>query len=149
MAPAKTKSKKSSTTAVKAASNPSVEIYDQLIAIAMPEIERKGSDNPYTSLNGNMFTLLHQSKSLAIRLPENVREEFIKKHNTTLFSAYGAVMKEYVAVPDGLLSDTREMKKYLHLSYEYARTLKPKPTNPKAAKPSAKTKSANAGKRKS
>ena len=137
-----------SKTRSKATANPTVEIYDQLIAAAMPEIERKGADNPYTSLNGNMFTLLHQSKSLAIRLPEVAREEFMKKHNTTLFSAYGAVMKEYVAVPDGLLSDTREMKKYLQLSYEYARTLKPKPTNPKAAKPMAKAKPASAGKRK-
>ena len=46
-------------------------------------------------------------------------------------------MKEYVAVPDELISNTREMKKYLQLSYEYARTLKPKPTNPKAAKSAA------------
>ena len=46
---------------------PEVAFYDQLIA-TNPKIERKGAANPYTSLNGNMFTLLHQSR-LAIRLP--------------------------------------------------------------------------------
>ena len=150
MAVARTKSKKPSVSAGSAAaSNATVEMYDNLISAALPEIERKGAHNPYTSLNGNMFTLLHQSKSLAIRLPEKAREEFLKKHKTTLFSAYGAEMKEYVAVPDGLLNNTREMKKYLQISYDYAKTLRPKPTNPKGAKPGVKTKSASAGKRKS
>ena len=108
-----------------------VDLYDKLIA-THPEIERKGDANPYTSLNGHMFTLLQGSRSLAIRLPEDKREEFLKKHNTTLFKAYGAVMKEYVAVPDALLKNTRELRKYLELSYEYVKTLKSKPTRKKA-----------------
>jgi hypothetical protein len=37
-------------------------------------------------------------------------------------------MKEYVAVPDNLLTKTKELKKYLELSYSYAQTPKPKPT---------------------
>jgi TfoX/Sxy family transcriptional regulator of competence genes len=81
-------------------------LYDKLIA-TIPEIERKGDANPYTSLNGNMFTLLHQSR-LAIRLPEAEREAFLKRYKTTLFEAYGTVMKEYVAVPDDLLGKTKE-----------------------------------------
>lgn len=112
-------------------SSPSAQelFYDNLIA-TNPKIERKGDANPYTSLNGNMFTLLHQRK-LAIRLPEDEREKFLKKYKTTLFEAYGTVMKEYVAVPDNLLEKTKELKKYLDLSYEYAQTLKPKPTKKK------------------
>jgi TfoX/Sxy family transcriptional regulator of competence genes len=109
--------------------NANVDLYDKLIA-TNPKIERKGAANPYTSLNGNMFTLLHQS-SLAIRLPEDKREEFLRKYNTTLFTAYGTVMKEYVAVPDALLKKTKELQKYLEFSYEYAKTLKPKPTKKK------------------
>jgi hypothetical protein len=108
-----------------------VDLYDQLIA-THPEIERKGAANPYTSLNGHMFTLLHDSRRLAIRLPEDQREEFLKKHKTTLFEAYGAIMKEYVAVPDALLKNTKELQKYLELSYEYVRTLKPKATKKKS-----------------
>ena len=108
-----------------------VDLYDKLIA-THPEIERRGAANPYTSLNGNMFTLLHDSRRLAIRLPQDQREEFLKKHQTTLFEAYGAVMKEYVAVPDALLKNTKELQKYLELSYQYVRTLKPKPTRKKS-----------------
>jgi hypothetical protein len=101
------------------------ELYDKLIA-TLPALARKGADNPYTSVNGNMFTLLHQSERLAIRLPEAKREEFLKKYKTTLFEAYGCVMKEYVAVPDGMLKKTKELGKYLECSYEYAKTLRPK-----------------------
>ena len=114
----------------KAAPSDKEVLYDKLIA-TNPKIERKGADNPYTSVNGNMFTLLHQSR-LAIRLPEGQREEFLKKYKTTLYTAYGTVMKEYVAVPDSLLENTKELKKYLELSYEYAKTLKPKPSKKKA-----------------
>jgi len=113
------------------ASNPQVELYEILIA-TIPKLERKGAANPYTAVNGNMFTLLHQSNRLAIRLPEDKRQEFLKKHKTELFEAYGAVMREYVAVPDALLKNTKELKKYLEFSYEYAKTLKPKPSRKKS-----------------
>lgn len=80
-----------------------------------------------------MFTLLSaQAGGLAIRLPEEEREKFLKKYKTRLFEAYGVVMKEYVAVPDALLKKTGELAKYLDLSYEYALTLRPKPTKKKA-----------------
>jgi TfoX/Sxy family transcriptional regulator of competence genes len=107
-----------------------VALYDKLIA-TIPAIERKGAANPYTSLNGNMFTLLHQSR-LAIRLPEDEREAFLKKYKTTLFEAYGTVMGEYVAVPDVLLKNTKELQKYLAMSFEYVKTLRPKPTKKKS-----------------
>lgn len=113
----------------KAASDDKVALYDRLIA-TNPGIERKGDNNPYTSLNGNMFTLVHQSR-LAIRLPDDEREKFLKKYKTGLFEAYGTVMQEYVAVPDSLLENTKELKHYLDLSYAYAKTLKPKPTKKK------------------
>jgi len=111
----------------KAAGNLKVALYEKLFA-ALPEIERKGDANPYTALNGNMFTLLHQSETLAIRLPGEERERFLKKYKTTLFKAYGAVMKEYVRVPDVLLAKPAELGKYLDMSYAYAKTLKPKAT---------------------
>lgn len=110
--------------------NPKVALYEKLLA-THPGIERKGAANPYTSLNGNMFTILHQSQTLAIRLPDGEREKFLKKYKTTLFEAYGTVMKEYVRVPDALLAKPGEIGKYLTMSYEYAKTLKTKPTTKK------------------
>jgi len=106
-------------------------LYDKLLA-THPKIERKGAANPYTSLNGHMFTYLNPSGTLALRLPEKEREEFLKKHKTTLFEAYGTVMKEYVSVPDALFQRTKELSKYLDLSYAYIKSLKPKPTKKKS-----------------
>jgi TfoX/Sxy family transcriptional regulator of competence genes len=106
-------------------------LFDKLIAIN-PEIERKGANNAYAAVNGNMFLLMQPSGILAMRLPEGVREEFLKKYNTKLYEAYGAVMKEYVAVPDALLGKTKELQKYLASSYEYVKTLKAKPSRKKS-----------------
>jgi TfoX/Sxy family transcriptional regulator of competence genes len=112
------------------AANPSVTQYQSLIS-AIPGLERKGDANPYTAINGNMFTLLHQSSRLAIRLPDDKRAEFMKKHDAALFVTYGAVMKEYVEVPQELLKNTKELERHIGLSYEYAKTLKPKPSRKK------------------
>jgi TfoX/Sxy family transcriptional regulator of competence genes len=108
-----------------------IDLYDQLIA-TNPEIQRKGVTSPYTSYNGNMFTYLSKSGSLGIRLPEDERQAFLDKYNTTLLEAYGAVMKEYVTVPDELLQNTEELKQYLEISYAYVKTLEPKPTKKKS-----------------
>jgi hypothetical protein len=106
-------------------------LYEKLIA-THPEIERKGAANPYTSLNGHMFSLLlGPSGVMALRLPEKEREEFLKKYKTTLYEAYGAVMKEYVTVPDALLKNTKALEKHLAVSYAYVKTLKPKATKKK------------------
>lgn len=108
-----------------------IDLYDQLIA-TNPKIKRKGKTNPYTSVNGHMFTHLSKTGSLGIRLPKEEREEFLEKYNTTLYESYGAIMKEYVTVPNQLLENTEELKKYLDLSYAYVKTLKPKPTKKKS-----------------
>jgi hypothetical protein len=102
-------------------------LFDTLIA-ANPKIERKGANNAYAAVNGNMFLLMQPSGVLAMRLPEGAREEFLKKYKSKLCEAYGAVMKEYVTVPDALLEKTKELQRYLDLSYGYVKTLKAKPS---------------------
>jgi hypothetical protein len=102
-------------------------IYEKIIA-SNPEVERKGDTIPYTSLNGNMFSLLGKDGALGFRLSKEDREDFIKKYPSAILIQYGTVMKEYVKIPDSLLSNTRELKKYFDMSYEYARSLKPKRT---------------------
>jgi hypothetical protein len=102
-----------------------LELYEKLIA-TNPNIERKGDVHPYTSLNGHMFTYLDQTGTLGIRLPKDAVEAFLKKYKTTLFESYGVVKNDYVTVPEKLLENTKELKKYLEMSYAYAKTLKPK-----------------------
>ena len=112
----------------------SVALFDALLA-TNPAIERKGATMPYTSVNGNMFSLLTEDGTVALRLPEAEREVFLKRYDTSLSVQYGVVMKEYVQVPASLLKNTRELAKYLDISYRYACSLRPKPTT---KKPTAK-----------
>ena len=87
-------------------------LYEAVVA-TIPEIPRKGDTVPYTSLNGNMFSYLHSSGLMALRLPVGERETFLTKYDSKLFSAYGIVQKEYVTVPDALLENTSELAPYL------------------------------------
>jgi len=102
-----------------------LDLYGKLLA-ARPDIERKGDIHPYTSLNGHMFTYLDQAGVMGIRLPKAELEAFLKKYETTLFVSYGVVKKDWATVPDPLLKKTKELAKYLDVSYAYTGTLKPK-----------------------
>jgi hypothetical protein len=103
------------------------EAYDRLLA-THPDVERKGKNLLYTSVNGHMFTVFSTEAKLGIRLPKSEREAFLSEFNTSLLESYGHTMGEYVTVPDDLLEDTETLKPYLSMSYEYVTSLKPKPT---------------------
>ncbi|MDA0798247.1 MAG: hypothetical protein O2826_05415 [Chloroflexi bacterium] len=104
-----------------------IKLYEMLVA-SLPGVQRKGAANPYTSLNGNMFTFLGKDGSIGIRLASTDRARFIAEHSANLAVQYGAVMKEYVAVPEALQGNIPELTRYFALSLAYAETLKPKPT---------------------
>jgi TfoX/Sxy family transcriptional regulator of competence genes len=104
-----------------------LEWYEELLE-TIPEIELKGKTMPYTSINGNMFSFLSKEGEISIRLPKEARETFMKQHRAQLSVQHGAIMKEYVAVPENLIKNTEALKKYIEISYEYVKSLKPKPT---------------------
>ena len=106
--------------------------YEKLVA-TVPGIPRKGATVPYTSLNGNMFSYLDKSGSLALRLPPEARAAFVAKYHTGPVRPYGVVQPEYVAVPAALLANTAELAPYFAQSVAYAQTLKAKPTTGKTA----------------
>jgi hypothetical protein len=91
-----------------------------------PKVELKGATVPYTSHNGHMFSYLEKDGALGLRLPEKVRDEFIKKYKTTLFVSYGIVKKEFVLVPEKLCKNIKELKPYFDISFEYVKSLKAK-----------------------
>ena len=105
-------------------------LYEKLVS-TLPNVKRKGATVPYTSINGHMFSYLSKTGTLALRLPEDARELFLKKYKATLCKQYGVVQKEYVEVPDALLKKTSELKEYFALGFAYVGTLKPKPTTRK------------------
>lgn len=107
-----------------------LELYESLVA-HFPDIKRKGAKNPYTSLNGHMFSFLMQDGTLAIRLSKDQRTAFMDEFKTEQPVTYNTVMKEYVSVPDGMLQDTEQMIPYFQMSLDYVSSLKPKPTTKK------------------
>ena len=104
--------------------------FERLLA-TRPEIERRGAQLPYASLHGNMVCVLGADGTMGLRLGVDDRAAFLKAHHGTLYEAYGAVMKEYVAVTPALLADTDAMAPWLAKCWAYAQTLKPKPTTRK------------------
>jgi TfoX/Sxy family transcriptional regulator of competence genes len=115
------------TNSVSSAAGKTLKHYEKLIA-TNPKVERKGATMPYTSVNGHMFSFLTKTGRVALRLPEIERDAFLKKYNTTLCEQHGAVLKEYVEVPDSLLTKTQEIKTFFEVSYAYVASIKPKPT---------------------
>src|SRR5690348_5732983 len=101
-------------------------LYNKLVA-TIPSVERKGATVPYTSWNGHMFSFIAPNGTLGIRLSREARDRFLKIYNTTLLETYGTILKEYVAVPEDLLQNTQELQPYFAASFEYIKTLKPKP----------------------
>jgi TfoX/Sxy family transcriptional regulator of competence genes len=110
-----------------------LKLFERLVA-TNPRVERKGAAIPYTSVNGHMFSFLAKTGTLALRLPAEERDAFLKKYKTTLCEQHGTVLEEYVEVPDALLKKTPELQKYFNLSYNYVASLRPKPTKKKPGK---------------
>ena len=107
-----------------------LQLFEKLVA-TNPRVELKGATMPYTSMNGHMFCFLTKAGTLALRLPADEREAFLRKYKTQLCVQHGRVMQEYVDVPDALFKQTRELQAYFNSSVAYVGSLKPKPTTRK------------------
>lgn len=105
----------------------SLTLFNKL-ASTIEGVEVKGAAMPYTSLNGHMFAFLTKEGTLALRLPDETREAFLKKYKTALCEQHGTLLKEYAVVPDGLFKKTKELQPYFNESYKYVGSLKPKAT---------------------
>lgn len=105
-------------------------IYNEIVA-SIPGIERKGKANPYTSLNGHMFSFLDKEGKLGIRLSEEDKAAFEAKYNSPPFIQHNAVMRGYVTVPQSLLANPKEIYAYFMKSIAYIKSLKPKATTKK------------------
>lgn len=100
-------------------------IYEQLVALC-PAFERKGKTSPYTSANGYMFSQLNKAGEIGIRLSKESGKRFKEKYNTTEFRSYGAVMRDYVLIPDSMLENLELLAPYLNEAHEHVLSLPPK-----------------------
>ena len=108
----------------------SLEVYEQIIA-AIPEIERKGKANPYTSDNTYMFSLVNKDGEFGFRFSEARKKELIEELGASELRSYGAVMRGYVKIPEALYADEIRLIALLKESHQYVLSLPPQTSKKK------------------
>lgn len=88
----------------------------------------KGAKNPYTARNGHMFSFLDGEGMMALRLSDELRDDFFSRYESGPVTQYGSVMRGYVSVPADLLANADELREWFDKSYEWIGTLEPKST---------------------
>ena len=77
-------------------------VFDTMVA-GVPGVERKGDQNPYLSMNGNMYASMSKLDRIGIRLSKADLAEFLATYNAGLHEGYpGFFQKEYAAIPEEL-----------------------------------------------
>ena len=95
--------------------------YEQLVA-DYPELKVKGAANKYTSMNGNMFSVL------ILRFSEADKKAYNEEHGFGDVISYGSVLRGYVYVTDAIWDDNKRLRALFADCVEHAKGLKPKPT---------------------
>ena len=111
-------------------SSKSLDIYDKIIA-AIPEIERKGKANPYTSDNTHMFSLVNKDGEFGFRFSEAREKELIEDLGASELKSYGAVMRGYVKIPESMYADEPRLIALLKESHQYVLSLPPQKSGKK------------------
>lgn len=105
-----------------------LEAYRSVVEESRSGTEVKGAKNPYTSRNGHMFSFLDGDGTMALRLSDELTEEFRSSFESGDVSQYGATMRGYSSVPAELLADAGTLADWFDRSWEWIGTLPPKPT---------------------
>ena len=106
------------------------DVYNEMVE-SVKGIERKGKNNPYTSVNGHMFSFLDKEGYISIRFSKTDLEKFKKEYRAKPSIQYGSVMRGYALVPKKLYKDIPLLSKFLKRSYKYVSSLEPKPSKKK------------------
>ena len=86
-------------------------------------------DYPVFFINNNMFAGLH-GEDLFVRLPDEAQLKiYIDQEEAYPFAPEGKIMKEYVVLPESLLSDKMLLELWLDISFEYVSSLPPNGSN--------------------
>jgi hypothetical protein len=105
-----------------------VALYQRLLESVDGIDPRSNFGSAYTAVNGNMYSMISKHGVVGIRLPEPDRSAFLETYATELFRGDPAwpPAREFVAVPDDLLTNLDVLRPVLERSYRYVQTLKPK-----------------------
>lgn len=103
-----------------------LEQYTAVVEAAEADAEVKGAKNPYTSRNGHMYSFITPEGMMALRLSDELADEFRANYETGEVRQYGAVMRGYVSIPDDLFGDTAAMAEWFQRSHDWIDSLPPK-----------------------
>jgi TfoX/Sxy family transcriptional regulator of competence genes len=114
-----------------------VQAFGELIG-RLPGVERRTMFGyPAAFCHGQMFASLFGGKMI-VRLPEDERARLLAVEGATLFEPIpGRSMREYVALPQGMVEQPSEASAWLEQALAYAASLpakEPKKGRPKAGK---------------
>lgn len=83
----------------------------------------KGKANPYTSMNGNMFSFLDKAGVICLRMSKDDRIAYSQEFGTGDVIQYGSVMRGYVAIPEDRLDEPDSLEKAFASCLSFARSL--------------------------
>src|SRR5712671_2239290 len=111
-----------------------IDLFDESVPSSVTVSRRKMFGYPAAFANGNLFIGLHQNDFI-MRLSEEDRTRFSARYGERTFEPMkGRPMREYVRLPEELLTDVRKRAPWIKRSLKYAELIKPKPRSKKSAR---------------
>lgn len=101
-----------------------VELFGS-VAPGPPVETRQMFGYPAAFLNGNLFISLHQDR-FVVRLGEQERAKLVTLGASAFEPMPGRAMKEYLVLPESILSDRTKLNRWVKASLTYAQSLPPK-----------------------
>lgn len=109
-----------------------IDLFDKAVPASANVSRRQMFGYPAAFANGNLFIGLHQNDFI-MRLSEEDRARFSARYGDRTFEPMkGRRMREYVRLPEELLTDTRRRAPWIKRSLQYAEAIKPKPQSKKS-----------------
>lgn len=108
-----------------------LEQYTAVVEQSESGAEVKGAKNPYTSRNGHMFSFIDADGTMALRLSDELTDQFRSSYESGDVIQYGATMRGYSSVPAELLAEADTLALWFDRSWEWIGTLPAKPTKRK------------------
>jgi len=103
-----------------------IDLFDKSVPSSVTVSRRRMFGYPAAFANGNLFIGLHQNDFI-MRLSEEDRTRFSAEYGERIFEPMkGRRMREYVRLPEELLTDARKRAPWIKQSLEYAKGIKPK-----------------------
>ena len=108
-----------------------LERYREIVEASSGDAMVKGAKNPYTSRNGHMFSFLDRDGTMALRLSDELRDEYGANYSTEPVMQYGSVMRGYVSIPAELRAAPGDLVPWFDRAWEWIGSLPPKSTRKK------------------